>query len=117
MSSRTFVCWTCRIATRADPDSLGDHPRCARCEAQLDMLSEKIRIPRKGDARAWRDLQEWLTLRASAARERMEADRVRRIHDLENQIAVLQSGPETVQRTRHIRQLQERLRVMREVFA
>jgi len=113
MSKHTYVCFSCRTATRRDfLDSRSPHwrsVRCRRCGEVSTYLGVKIRVLAQRDARAWTALRHSLT--ADAQRNAATSDRIaiRRRHDIEQEIAKLEQRPSNPGRTALIKQLRKRL--------
>jgi hypothetical protein len=104
----TWVCFDCREVMRR-PTHYQEAVPCPRCGRASLYLGTKIRIPTKGDDRAWQVLRSSTCEQRLAAAERMELVRVRLRHRLERQIAELEGRPENEGRDRAIQQLRKEL--------
>jgi len=108
VSNATWVCFDCREVLRR-PTEYREAVPCPKCGQGARYLGTKIRIPSKGDDRAWQALRSSVREWRIAAVERMERMRVRRRHVLERQIAELETRPANEGRERTIRRLREEL--------
>lgn len=107
-SNHSHVCFDCRKTFRR-PKTHAASVMCSECRGECVNLGYKIPMPPKDDKRAWRMLRESQTvLRRERADVQFEAQ-VRAKHDLEKQILELKQQPENADRTKAIRQLEERL--------
>lgn len=108
MGNAAWVCFDCREAVRRLMQYDKDVP-CPRCGRTCRGIGHRIPVPPKRDARAW------AALRASQTAERLnrveleQRDSVRRRHDLERQLAELESRPPDPHRRLAIRRLKRTL--------
>jgi hypothetical protein len=107
MSNATWVCFDCREVVRR-PTHNSAAVLCPQCRRACRWLGTRIRIPAKGDERAWRELRVDIRERELANQERIERKRVRR-HRIERRIADLEARPSNEGRVRTLRRLRERL--------
>lgn len=108
LGNATWVCFDCRESVRR-PSHYPDAVPCPKCGLACRCLGTKIRIPAKGDERAWRDLRDGIREQRLAAQERLERMRVQRRHRLERQIAELEAGPADEGRALTLHRLREQL--------
>ena len=108
MGNATWACFDCREAVRR-PTHYPDAVPCPQCGRACRCLGTKIRIPAKGDERAWRDLRVGIREQLLADQERSERMRARRRHRLERQIAELEARPANEGRAGALHLLRERL--------
>jgi hypothetical protein len=108
MGNATWVCFDCREAVRRPTHHPAAVP-CPQCGRACQCLGTKIRIPSKGDERAWQDLRVGIREQRIADVERSERMRVRRRHRLERQIAELEARPTNEGRARTLHLLREQL--------
>ncbi len=111
MGNATWACFDCREAVRRPTHYLDAVP-CPQCGHACRCLGTKIRIPAKGDERAWRDLRVGISEQRLADQERSDRMRARRRHRLERQIAELEARPANEGRDRALQLLRERLASM-----
>ncbi len=81
MSSRTYICISCRTSRRAEAAyGLNTNLRCSQCGGRLWELEWRWRIPRKNDDKGWRvleakvahDAREWLPRRRSIGQTKLQ---------------------------------------------
>lgn len=108
MGNATWVCFDCREAVRR-PTHYAETVPCPQCGLDCVCLGTKIRIPPRGDEKAWKDLRVWLRGNRHAAAEQAERMRVLQRHSLEQQIADLEARPTNDGRTRALQQLRKQL--------
>ena len=108
MGNATWVCFDCREAVRR-PTHYPEAVPCPHCGQVSRCLGTKIRIPTRGDDRAWQTLRSSIREQRLAAIERMERIRVRRRHQMERQNAELEDRPANEGRGRAIHRLREEL--------
>src|SRR5262245_5090471 len=107
MRKRNWVCFDCRTVVRREPYS-GQSVACATCHKPRVNLGYKIPIPAKTRVKEWATLQEEYFASARAAERKRNASAVRRRHDLEQEIARLESRPTNTGRTKAIQTLRKR---------
>jgi len=107
MSNYTWVCFSCRTASRRAP--VAKDVRCRRCASPCECLGYKIPVPPKARAREWAVLAE--TFYDSRRRHffSQQALRTRRIHDIEQEIARLESLASNEGRAAAIKRLRKQL--------
>jgi hypothetical protein len=108
MGNATWVCFDCREAVRR-PTHYPEAVRCPHCGQVSQCLGTKIRIPPRGDDRAWQTLRSFLREQRLVAVELMERMRVRRCHRLERRIAELETRAADKGRARTIQRLRQEL--------
>ena len=109
MSNSAWVCFECRSAVRRPTQFAGDVP-CPTCGAACTPLGYKIPVPPKSKAREWQALREQLHRERDERMSDARAARIRRRHDLEQEIARLDALPSNPGRTRAIALLRKQLR-------
>ncbi len=108
MGTAAWVCFECRNAVRRNTAFSGPVP-CPTCNRECSYLGYKIPVPPKQKAK------EWISLQAQLSSERIARDAhhyelaVRRRHELEQEIARLESMPSNPGRARAISLLRRRL--------
>ena len=107
MGNATWVCFDCREAVRRPTEYSGAVP-CPQCGQGARCLGTKLRIPTKGDDRAWQALRSFILEQGVTAVEQ-ERVRVRHRHRLERQIAELEARPANDGRERTIQRLRKEL--------
>lgn len=108
IGNATWACFDCREAVRRPTQYAGDVP-CPRCGQACTYLGTKIPLPPKRDAKAWQELRDELCQRRLADQDRAWRMRVRRRHQLEQQIAKLAAQPRNDGRAQKIHLLKNRL--------
>ena len=104
---------TWRLVTHMHPELIGDtgagRVRCPHCRGVCQFLGPSVAIPPKRDAASWRRLQSEISefRQSEAARQKKTATRQK--HDLERRIGDLKSRPASSERTRLVKELEERL--------
>jgi hypothetical protein len=89
MSNCKWVCFACREAVRRYGSAVD--VRCPKCAKQCENIGYKIPVPPKSKPALWRELA---VSYANARRRyfyRSAAANVRRIHDLEHEVARMES--------------------------
>ncbi|WP_406697119.1 hypothetical protein V5E97_39655 [Singulisphaera sp. Ch08] len=109
--NETWVCFDCRETVRR-PSYYRNAVPCPKCGFACHCIGTKIRIPAKGDKRAWRDLREGIRERLHADQERLERMRVQHRHRLEQQIVEMEAKSANQDRAITIHRLRERLATM-----
>ncbi len=108
MGNATWVCFDCRESVRRPTEHARAVP-CPQCGRDCRCLGTKIRIPSKGDVRAWQDLRDGTLAARLANAERLGRMKARRRHQLERRIADLEAHPINERRTRMLHRLREEL--------
>jgi len=106
MSSRTYICLTCRWARRAEAAyGLKTGLRCRVCHESLWELDSCWRIPSKTDDNGWKDLSAKVARDADVFIPRRHRMGITRIANLDQQITALQNRPETERNTARLKKL------------
>lgn len=107
-SNYNFVCFECCLNVRRSKRT-PHAPRCPQCSGECVSLGYKIPLPAKQDGKAWRAL--YVQLREGARQDIFSGREalVRRVHDLERQIAELERRPPNSGRDRTIKELKHQL--------
>lgn len=102
MSNRTYVCFDCRTTERLPTSRIAK--KCRKCRKPAQHVYYKFRIPARGDAKAWADLEARVRPMnlemQTRALKRLRARRAR----LERLVATVRSD---VTRRAHLRQLRQ----------
>ena len=111
MSSRSYICTSCRTARRAEAAyGLESRLRCSGCGGPLWELEWRWRIPRKNDDKGWkeletkvaRDARDWLPRRRKLAQGWLQ--------EIDRQIRHVERQTASDTRDRRLRQLKHRQR-------
>ena len=108
MGKAAWVCFDYRLAVRRDTQYRGDVP-CPECGNLCRYLGYKIPVPPKRDIATWNQLRDQLNNEQREHQEAQFVKSVRRRHQLEQEIAELESRPENAGRKVAIRELRKRL--------
>ncbi|MFD0894056.1 hypothetical protein KBB96_03055 [Luteolibacter ambystomatis] len=91
MSSRTYICVSCRWARRAEAAfGLVTELRCPLCQGGLWELSRRWRIPRKTDDDGWRELAVKVERDAAEWLPRRQLMGIAKLARLDEQISALE---------------------------
>ena len=107
MSHHAWVCFPCHSAVRRPGDSVD--VRCPSCGSPCEHLGYKTPIPPKSKPDAWEAMRQAFYRSRSEARENRVRERVRYMHDLEQDIARLEALPANPGRTLAIKRLAKTL--------
>lgn len=107
-SNYTWVCFACRIAAR-QPKAVRRVPRCSACGASLFCVGDKVGVPKKGDARAWKKFRWDCEGRKEGADNASRVSRVRAQHQAERRIAELMALPANKDRAKLIAELRKQI--------
>lgn len=113
MGNSSWACFDCRQAVRRPTHHRADVP-CSRCGKPSSWIGYKIRVPVRDDKKAWGELWKWLNKQQVSAADRLLKERVRRRHELEQEIARLESRPPSDGRRSAIRLLRTKLKALRD---
>ena len=108
MNNENWVCFDCREVVRRD----GNHPTevpCPSCGQACLWIGDRIRIPAKGNLRGWRKLRESIYEQRLKVLDKRQILKVRRQHELEQQILDVESRPPSPDRTMWIETLRKDL--------
>ena len=111
MGNATWVCFDCREAVRR-PTHHTEAVPCPQCGRDCLCLGTKIRIPPRGDDKAWKELRVSIREGRFSALQLAENMRARRRHYLERKIADLESRPAKEGRAKTLKLLREELASM-----
>lgn len=107
MSNYSWVCFECKLAVRRATNTV--EVRCARCRGPCACLGYKIPVPPKSKLKEWQRLREFVYRWRRESYSRQQRLRVRRIHDLEYEIAHLEALPRNEGRAAAVKVLMKRL--------
>ncbi len=107
MSNYAWVCFSCHMAVRR-PGTATD-VKCPSCGLLCECIGHKTPIPPKSKPKAWEALRQsfFNSLRERIANQ--ESMRVRRVHNLEQEIEKLESLPKNTGRSQAVKVLKIRL--------
>jgi hypothetical protein len=108
MSNANWVCFECREAVRR-PGNTRVAVLCPSCGQPCRSIGHRIRLPSKRAGKAWDELRASLQAQAIASAEHSHVSRVRRIHQIQKEIARLQAMPVNEGRRVQIQLLRKRL--------
>ena len=111
-SNHNYVCFNCRVGVRR-ANSSAVAPTCSACGHLCQSIGYKIPLPSKQDVRAWEIL--YVSLREQA-RAKLAAERevsVKRLHASEREIERLRALPPNADRARRVHELQRDLAVLK----
>src|SRR5437868_4898168 len=113
MSNCHWVCFACREAVRRPGSS--EDVRCPSCSSPCQNIGYKTPVPPKSKPKLWQALEaSYVEARQSyAARSKLAT--VRRIHELEKEIARIQSLPANPGRRELIKSLSKQLEASRSI--
>jgi hypothetical protein len=111
MSNYSWVCFSCRTASRRSP--VARNVRCRQCAQLCECIGYKTPVPAKLKVREWNALAE--SFYASRRRHLFgqQKHRVRQIHDLEREIVRLESSPRSEGRSETIKHFRKQLEQVR----
>ncbi len=89
-------------------------PRCPHCGAETIDIGYRIPVPAKAAVKQWQSLQHSLAVARSEHALASEHAAIRRIHDLERELAKLEALPGNPGRQSLIRRLSRELAQLRE---
>lgn len=108
MNNENWVCFDCREGIRRD----ANHPSevlCPSCGQACLQIGDRIRIPAKGNLRGWQRLRESIYEQRLRISDKRQILKVRRTHELEQQILDVESRPQSPGRTMWISTLRKEL--------
>src|SRR5688572_15393659 len=108
MSNSTWVCFGCRQVVRR-PASGRAAVKCPRCGSACKCLGQKIPVPLRERAAAWRALENRLTKAAIDWSVRQAQKAIERRHYVEKRILELASRPSSPSLGRQIQGLRREL--------
>jgi hypothetical protein len=108
MANSSWVCFACRIAVRR-PSQQPQQVPCPHCREACWALGYKIPVPPKQDVRAWQKLRDAQHAEHHAKQDAAAHARVRRRHELEQELRRLTALPANPGREQSIKLLQRRL--------
>lgn len=108
MGTAAWVCFECRAAVRRNTAFVGEVP-CPACGKPCSYLGYRIPVPPKSKVREWAALHQQLARERSDRNQAAEEKAVRNRHDLEQEIARLESMPTNEGRAKAVRLLKRRL--------
>jgi len=111
MSNYAWVCFSCRTAVRRSP--VAKDVRCPECASQCECIGYKTLVPARTKIRDWRMLSEAFYRSRRNYVFGQQKRRVRRIHDLEQEIARLEAMPLNDGRTLAAKRLRKELEELR----
>ncbi len=111
MSNYHWVCFACREAVRCPGSS--DDVRCPSCASPCQNIGYKTPGPPKSKLKLWQALEASYAEARQSYAARSKLATVRRIHDLEKEIARIQSLPENPGRGELIKSLTKQLETAR----
>jgi len=88
MSNYAWVCFGCRTASRRDPRSV--NVRCRSCRAPCECLGYKTPVPGRSKVKEWDALCRAFYASRRAFLLRRDRAKVRRRHDIEQEISRLE---------------------------
>lgn len=107
-SNYNYVCFPCRRVVR-HPKTAKVKPRCLECGAFCSCIGDKVKVPKQGDFKAWRELEVECLRRDKVAVESKNVRLVRRRHFLEQEIKKLEEMPSNRERGRYVTKLKQEL--------
>src|SRR5262245_47332504 len=110
MSNHAWVCFSCHVAFRRSSGAA--NVRCSHCSKACEWLGAKTPIPPKSKAKAWEQLRIAYYRAKHRALLQQQRARVRRTHDLEQEIVRLEVKGPNHGRAAAIKQLKRRLSVL-----
>ena len=107
MSSHTWACFACRTAARRTAGIA--NVRCRQCAQPCEWLGTKVPVPPRVDKKAWERLRITYYEFKHRQLQRRQVLKVRRVHDLEQEIARLEALPSNPGRAAAVRTLLKHL--------
>ena len=107
MSNHAWVCFSCRAAVRREGSSR--RVLCLACGRNCECIGYKTPVPPKSKPKEWERLRRAFHEARRSALLKREQARVRRVHDLEQEIARLEALPSNPGRRGTIAHLRTRL--------
>lgn len=92
MSNRNWVCFNCRITNRKS-SRFNRQATCSQCGDKLKNIGYKIPVPPKSKPKLWQKLHEQLAFEAREFERNNFKSKVRKRHDLEQEIEKLKTLP------------------------
>src|SRR4051812_2481606 len=108
MNNSTWACFDCREAVRRSEYSEFAVP-CPQCGQNCRYMGDKIRLPAKRQAKAWKELLVDLQQRSSANTERQALRRLERMRAIQDEIKHLIDRGLNPGREKHVRSLRKEL--------
>src|SRR5687768_11775288 len=105
MSNYAWVWFDCRAAFRHSPDA--PEVRCATCGEQCECIGYKTPVPRKSDQKEWVALRQRFYRARRENAQRQQEFLVRKTHELEREIARLESLPVNAGRSTAVKELRK----------
>jgi hypothetical protein len=103
--NNNWVCFACRVVIRK-PSGITQLPKCPDCGSECFFLGHKVEVPNQRNLRAWRELHLDCRERELNRREKSSQEKVRRTHDIEQEIARIKALPENAGRRSYIKGLE-----------
>src|ERR1700719_1695693 len=105
MSSRTYVCMSCRWSRRAEAaHGLNTHLRCPTCGGSLWELGWRWRIPVKTNDDGWKELLAKITREATEWIPRRKAMGEAKIGKIDRKIATVERQSESSKKAERLKQ-------------
>lgn len=108
MSNYTWACFSCHVAVRRDGQS--EDVRCPNCSEACECIGYKIPIPPKSKPKEWEKLSVDFHAQKRADALKAEQKHVRKIRELEQEIARFEAMPENPGRKDALKQLKKKLK-------
>jgi hypothetical protein len=118
MSNRTYICTNCRTARRARvSNGLRTSLKCRSCGGALWELSQKWRIPKVGNRKAWEDLAARIARDRPLREARIRQWGERLISDLDRKIEIYAMRKPSTRREEALLVLTRRRTHLRRTFS